>query len=200
LEPIGPSNGHESLKFNAAWQQPNRCGPNALYVLLRLKGIAASYDEVLGHFRIDDRRGVSLADLSRVADNFKLRHRIIKVSDAEITKLTPPFIVHEIIRLQSQGAPEEEGHFFVLNKFDTNSKSELNFNIIDGVSGYYEQISAERVARSFSGYVLLPEHKSSGGMVQFLGWLFLYFIAAICLLLLGIAGFRQIRQSAGSGK
>src|SRR4051812_42661010 len=37
----------ESLRFDRAFQQGNRCGPNGLYLMLRLRGIKVNYDDLL---------------------------------------------------------------------------------------------------------------------------------------------------------
>lgn len=172
----------ERLKFGAPWQAPRNCGPNALYVLLRICGIDATLDDVMRRVPVND-EGANLADLADAAEQLGLRNRVVNVSERELYSLSPPFILHENVNGRGQAA----GHFLVVCRFD----SDGNAGIIDGISDVYQIATPDRLTRSFSGYALVPEDRLSGLPTVFF-YRALYVLGGVIAAL----GFRLIWLSA----
>ncbi|WP_254053785.1 cysteine peptidase family C39 domain-containing protein [Singulisphaera sp. GP187] len=160
------------LKFGTSWQEPILCGPNALFVLLRLRGLDVTRDQVTRLVPIT-KTGSSLADLSKAASALGLRHEVRKVSQSELFRLSPPFLVHEDIR-STDPEVSDSGHFFVVVRFNDHGQ----VGIIDGVSGNYQFVEKARFDRSFSGYVLMPEMNFFGVPTQW-AWGMIYVLAAV---------------------
>lgn len=150
------SNYPEHLMFGGAWQDPKRCGPNSLYVLLSLMGKEVTRGQVDSLVPITD-RGTSLEALSRAADALGLRHRLMKVSQKELYQLPAPLLVHEKIH-GGDPTSDTSGHFYVITHFIGDGR----FGLIDGVSATYSRSTSDRIDRSFSGYVLVPEESVFG--------------------------------------
>ncbi|AGA28038.1 cysteine peptidase family C39 domain-containing protein [Singulisphaera acidiphila] len=166
----------EHLKFGTSWQEPILCGPNALFVLLRLRGFNVARDQVTRLIPIT-KTGSSLADLSKAASALGLKHQVRKVSQSELFRLSPPFLVHEDIR-STDPEVRDSGHFFVTVRFNDQGQ----VGIIDGVSGNYQFIEKARFDRSFSGYVLVPEMNFFGVPTQW-AWGMIYVLAAVVAIL-----------------
>jgi hypothetical protein len=161
----------EHLKYGTSWQEPVLCGPNSLYVLLRLCDIQADRERVMKLVPVTP-SGSTLADLSRAATALGLSHEVRKVSQSELFRLPPPFLVHEDVR-SSDAEVKDSGHFFVIVRFKDNGQ----IGVIDGVSGVYQFVEAARFDRSFSGYVLLPRVKFLGIPTRWV-WSVIYVLAA----------------------
>lgn len=177
--------GHEfpeHLKFGTSWQEPVLCGPNALFVLLRLRGFNVSREQVMRLVPIT-KTGSSLADLSSAASKLGLKHQVRKVSQSELFQLPPPFLVHEDIRSTDPDV-SDSGHFFVIVRFNDHGQ----IGIIDGVSGTYQFVEKARFDRSFSGYVLLPDLKFLGLPTQWV-WGAIYVLAGAIAVLSGVLAY-----------
>jgi len=166
----------EHLKYGTSWQEPVLCGPNALYVLLHLCGIEVERDRLAQLVKVTQ-SGSSLADLSRAATALGLSHDVRKVSQSELFRLPPPFLVHEDVR-SSDPDVRESGHFFVIVRFKDNGQ----VGIVDGVSGVYQYVESARFDRSFSGYVLIPRLKFLG-IPTLWAWSAVYALAATLAIL-----------------
>lgn len=164
------------LKFGSTWQEPVACGPNALFVLLRLCGLNVTRDHVLKLVPVTD-RGATLADISQAATALGLRHRVKKVSQNELFRLQPPILVHETVRSTDSG-DRDSGHFFVIVRFFENGQ----VGVVDSVSGMYQLQGADRFDRSFSGYVLVPELTVLGIPTRWM-WVLMYAMAAVVVAL-----------------
>ena len=169
----------DHLKFGTYWQEPVLCGPNALFVLAQLVDLDVTREEVTELVPVSA-SGSTLADLSRAATRIGLPHEIRKVSQSELFRLNPPFIVHEEVRSTDQEA-RDTGHFFVVIRFKDNGQ----VGIVDGVSGLYQLVEMARFDRSFSGYVLLPELDFFGIPLRY-AWSALYGIAIVLTILSGV--------------
>jgi hypothetical protein len=166
----------DHLMYGTSWQEPVLCGPNALYVLLRLCDFGVDRERVMKLVPITP-TGSSLADLSRAATALGLSHEVRKVSPSELFRLPPPFLVHEDIR-SNDPEVRDSGHFFVIVRFKDNGQ----IGIIDGVSGVYQFVEAARFDRSFSGYVMIPRAKFLGIPTRW-AWPVMYMLAATAAVL-----------------
>ena len=166
----------DHLKFGSYWQEPVLCGPNALFVLAKLSGLDVTREDITKLVPISE-TGSTLADLSKAATKLGLPHEIRKVSQSEMFRLSPPFLVHDSIRASGPEAADT-GHFFVVVRF--NERGQIG--IVDGVSGLYQFVETARFDRSFSGYVLLPELDFLGFPARW-AWSALYVLAGLVIVM-----------------
>lgn len=130
------------------WVSGPRCGPNSLFVLLMLNGMAADIDDVASRCRISATTGCSIDDLQRVAGELGLATEVRFVAPSAMPELRRPFIAH----LSPGDERSTSGHFLVV--FD-HRPSNGDFGVIDGTSGIHSYRNAGILARSLSGYVLV---------------------------------------------
>jgi len=89
------------------WRSLNRCGPNSLYVLLRMSGRSVVYDTLLEKMRLTD-RGASVADIVRTAREYGLGLTPLKAPASALDTLPLPAIAH----LNIPG--EDRGHYLLV--------------------------------------------------------------------------------------
>src|SRR5207302_1841696 len=94
------------LKVERSWQTGKKCGPVALFFLLRSHGIHVDLDEVVASVPIGE-KGSSLADLQEAAARFGLKTRVVKVVPEELSGLPKPHIIH----WATGGSEVTGGHF-----------------------------------------------------------------------------------------
>jgi hypothetical protein len=109
------------LRMEKAWQTGQKCGPVALFYLLRAHGHKVSLDEVLDRVAVTE-NGCSLADLQEAAVQFGMKTKVIKFVPEELSAVPKPFIIHWLAPgLKGQGA----NHFDVIVR-------EVNQDLPDG--------------------------------------------------------------------
>jgi len=152
-KPIGPAEVPARLRREPRWVTGPRCGPNSLYVLLRLHGIEADIEEVTQRCHVDPKNGCSIGDLERVAREMGLAAEVRYVGPSDLTKLTRPFIAN----LRAGDEQPSSAHFLVIFDYREVSK---DFGVIDGTAGTHAYRDAGLLMRSYSGYVLIPRRSS----------------------------------------
>lgn len=129
-----------------AQSQPNYCGPAVIATLLRQRGIRVTEADVVARARMQ-RGGVSLAEFSRLAEQFGLRGRWFAVSRGNISleALSLPAVVH---------LRGEAGHFAILER-------ELDgfVELVDPARGRL-LLSPERFQREWTGRLFLFQNLS----------------------------------------
>jgi hypothetical protein len=119
-----------------------------------LNGMAADIDEVASHCRISSNAGCSIDDLQRAAGEFGLATEVRFVSPSALSNLQMPLIAH----LSPGDERSPSGHFLIVFEYrPTNG----DFGVIDGTSGVYSYRDAGILARSLSGYVLIPRDNTT---------------------------------------
>ena len=146
-----PSILPEYLGKPPSWVSGSRCGPNCLFVVLRLLGITADIDELASRCRISSKNGCSLDDLQRVAGEFAVNTEVRYLAPSAMPALRTPFIAH----LSPGDERLPSGHFLVVFEYRNSPDGFGEFGIIDGTSGIYSYRDAGTLARSMSGYVLI---------------------------------------------
>jgi predicted double-glycine peptidase len=132
------------------FQEGMRCGPNALFVLLRYLGIQASYDEIISRVEIGE-RGSSLNELARVAEQFSvgLEPRG-QIPPEAIAQLPVPSIV--LIDTPATEAGPGLDHYMVFCGVDSKSDAVL---AIDPTNCSYYELPRQSFARTFTGNALV---------------------------------------------
>jgi hypothetical protein len=131
-------------KDPAFWRVAYRCGPNALYVYLRLRGHAVAYDDVLNSLPIGE-YGTTLADLQRVAGEHGVRSAVIRATPETLASLLPA-VVH------TEEKSRVTGHYSVVVGM---SKDEVV--MIDGTTASTTVVPLSEFTKDWSGYALVPD-------------------------------------------
>src|SRR5579875_1177737 len=140
------------LRFDQPSQQGPYCGPNSLYILLRLYQINVDYGKLLQQCQVST-MGCSLEELRKVAHDFGLECEVRKVSLQELGEIRPPYLLHlSSPANSSKEAPDAQGHFTVILE-----RSGEDYRGVDAGKGTAHYWSRRFLARNFSGYVLLPK-------------------------------------------
>jgi hypothetical protein len=142
----------EHLRFEHISQSGPYCGPNSLYILLKLLNTSVSYEELVHGINVGA-MGCSLADLQNAAQAYGVPCEVRKVSAKELGLLMPPYVLHLSTpaesSLQSTGARD---HFVVV----TRRESSGGLVGIDPSSGNSMAWTPAYLSRNFSGYVMAP--------------------------------------------
>src|SRR2546423_815089 len=114
MEPPGSS---------ASLRVANRsCGPNSLYLLLRLSGVEVGHD-VIDRYYPGHPDGMSMLELKRACADFGLAADVRRCTKADLRELPFPVIAH--VRY---GSPEEADHYVVITR-------RLNRDVIEAIDG-----------------------------------------------------------------
>lgn len=122
------SNGQESLpvvparlQLERSFQSGPLCGPNALYLLLRLHGVSVKYEDVVNSIELSD-EGCSLEDLKQAAAKFGVSSTCRgNVSANSLTNNVLPAIVHLAVD-PSNPIDQNRDHFLVITNEDEDSR------------------------------------------------------------------------------
>lgn len=136
------------LRMEGRWQAGPKCGPVALFFLLRLHGINVELDTLLQEVPITE-KGCSLADLQTAAARHGLATRMVKTSPEEHPALPAPHVIHWIV----QGSTESADHFDVVIRNLENGGCE----IIDTTNCSDQEVSPSNMSQRMSGYALVPD-------------------------------------------
>lgn len=139
------------LILEAPFQQGNRCGPNALYILLRLLHKSVSYEELLAKLPTGE-AGCSLEDLQRVGTEYGVRLDLRQLTPEELQTAPKPLIIHVRTPTASDGKTPT-GHFTVVTG---NEPGEYLLGV-DTSNAQPTTFSPQYLARNFSGSVLVPD-------------------------------------------
>ena len=125
------------------WRDINRCGPNSVYVLLRMFGFDCDYDQMVASMKIDH-RGASAASLIRAAGEFGLDLTPLRIEAEKVSSYPMPCIAH----LQPPG---ENGHFVIL----LHAPGDENYSVFECTGGKIEQLNKGDFLNEFSGVLLV---------------------------------------------
>jgi ABC-type bacteriocin/lantibiotic exporter with double-glycine peptidase domain len=161
------------------WRREHACGANCLFTYLFLFGKNVNHDSLLDEVQVSA-RGVSLAELRRVAGRHGVQSSTVFASPESLPKLNTPFIAHMLPNHSSS-----KDHYVVIV-----TQEQDNITIIDGDDGQIKEVARGQFEAGWSGYLVIPEE---GGH----GWPW----AAGCLILavaaIGLATYRQIKSNRG---
>jgi len=182
-------------RFESPWMRGAHCGPNCLYVCLRLLGVEVELLDVADQFEIrDNTKGCSIDQLATVAKQFGLSGEVRFVSTSHLSTLPMPYILH---CTQSERSPFS-GHFLTVVGHNPQT---AQFAIVDGTTGDGSLMAERDLFRSVSGYVFVPASATIGGVTKTSLYLqrAAFFLSALSLCLgLAYVGRRIALSSAAS--
>lgn len=142
-----PGNSPEAdLPREAFWQVGSVCGPNALYVLLRIHGRPVDYHELL-NFLSPPSEGSSFTELRSAAERWGLPLRTYKTDRKGFDQLATPFIAH----LEYQ----ELAHYGLVV-----GHTDGKVRLFDPEHGAIYTLPDEQFFRAWSGYALARGDRS----------------------------------------
>jgi hypothetical protein len=146
------------------WQKGERCGPVALFFLLRAEKNKVSIDDVMKSLVVTD-KGTSMAQLREAAAKFGLDTDVVRFTPDEFADLPVPFIVHW------KGPGEESGrddHFDVVLRTDP----DYGGMIVDTTNCAVTSLGSMRaIGARASGYALVVRRRApaTAGLLWLLG-------------------------------
>ena len=185
------------LQHAQPFQKGRLCGPNALYIILQLYGKrTVSYSDIVNNLKTSS-LGASLQDLVECADRFGVPCEARKqLSPTDLINSPKPIIVHLAYSASSQeeaAGRNEEGvpldHFVVITGWDASANLFLG---IDTTNLRFAYFNGESVARTMSGYGLLPKNPSDN---QTIAWQWLLVVIAALALANALARIALVRLS-----
>lgn len=126
-----------------------RCGPNAAYLMLKIRRKDVRYDELL----FDDlSRGVSVGDVKRLLEQHGIGATTLRCSVDDLSKLPVPFIMY------TNGNPEAStlGHFYVVVNV-ANGRIE----VLDALSGQTKLFRLDKITNIWQGVVVVARHETN---------------------------------------
>jgi hypothetical protein len=126
------------------------CGPNSLYMLLKLQGRPVTFPQVAQELGSDNML-TSLLELHKSAARLGLSTRIRRCSLEDLGRCTTPFIAHT--RTGYFLGDVQIGHYLLVLKVDGDV-----LQVVDGTTGFVFRTRRSKIARSklWTGYVLEP--------------------------------------------
>ena len=147
------------------------CGPNALFVLLKLTGKNVLLEEIKERVSFDPTLGCSIADLCEAANVLDLLCEVRFVTPKDLWKIPPPYILHGQSRLR-----DRTGHFLVVvgrGVIGSEASKPVaplafrrsgvpvapeSFASIDGTIDQLGWRTERAVLSNYSGYILVPKY------------------------------------------
>lgn len=120
------------------------CGPNAMYVFLRLRNVACELEQLKRELPLE-KDGVNMLALKGAANHYGVDVNVIQANPSQLIAATPL-----IARMQSGRSPQE-GHYVVLTQIN----DEL-VQVIDSADGATIRMPRSTFDREFTGYALAP--------------------------------------------
>jgi ABC-type bacteriocin/lantibiotic exporter with double-glycine peptidase domain len=187
--PKGPDRLPAYLELDHVFQSGKLCGPNGLYLILRVAGKQVTYQQVLERFTVGP-SGVSLADIQRVAEEFGLHGELRKnLSPSELLRTPMPAIVH-LATSSPDSSSAAKDHFLVLTRVKPRftHSSEIEANGFDTTNLLRVVFTGASLSRSMSGYALLFDlgyspHSSGNIVISGLCWILCFALSAFVLIL-----------------
>lgn len=139
------------------FQTGHLCGPNSIYLFLRLLGKDVGYDTVRRDFDVRS-QGVSVAELKAVAERYGVKTEVRKkVTARELPTAPMPLLVHVLPRAPD-GVSPETGHFIVLTRIQSVGTDDAAFvaSGIDTNNLRPTKFAFKGLEQRMTGYVLIP--------------------------------------------
>ena len=122
------------------------CGPNSLYLLLQLSGVAVGYRDV-ARYDPSHPKGMSMLELKRACADFGLAADIKRCTKADLRTLRFPVIAHV-----NYGPQTEANHYVVITRRLDRDRIE----VIDGTTGNVYPALINKMDNVWEGYLLVP--------------------------------------------
>lgn len=139
------------------------CGPNSLYMLLRLNGVSADRGIISKYTHLHP-QGMSLAELREASNSLGLRTEVRRCSLDEFRRqFELPVIAYLLSDVRAHDVDDVPGHYVVVIGIGNGT-----ITMIDGTTGERRRdLVGQWLAKRWSGYVLVPNNTHS------ISWLFL---------------------------
>lgn len=137
------------LKWKPKWRSQQDCGPNSLFILLKLLGTNVGIEHVRNLVRIDPQSGCSIEALRKASEQLGTPLKVKFVGKDAFDQLNFPVIMHG-----NSSVKGASGHFCVVIGHDT---SDGRYSIIDPVQERYGKYHEKSLLLGYSGYVLVPD-------------------------------------------
>jgi len=138
--------------WKPAWLERNACGPNSLFVLLKLLGKDVTLGEVKELVKCDPVLGCTMADMSDAANALGVPSDVRFIRPTELAAVPVPYILHG-----TSGLKAKTGHFVVVVGRDD---VKHNLATIDPMRESFQWNPESGFASDFSGYILVPRRHS----------------------------------------
>jgi ABC-type bacteriocin/lantibiotic exporter with double-glycine peptidase domain len=122
------------------------CGPNSLYLLLRLSGATLSYHDVAPYYPTHP-NGMSMLELKRACADFGLTADLRHCTQADLRVIPLPVIAHV-----HDGPEGEVGHYVVI--FHRLGRDRIK--AIDGTTGKIREFLIDKMDDIWKGNLLVP--------------------------------------------
>jgi ABC-type bacteriocin/lantibiotic exporter with double-glycine peptidase domain len=153
------------------------CGPNSLYLLLRINGIDLKYSDLEARLAMET-HGANLHSMKQTAAVFGLSGRVRKCTLNSLKNANLPVIAH----LAQGFRIGDLGRHYILILSATPSGIEF----IDGTTGARDEVSLGKFKSSWSGYIL--EVTPDSHLLTF------SMMAQLCLVICALMAFKQMRR------
>lgn len=140
-----------SLRIEHPNQQGPYCGPNCLYIILRLKGVAANPSEVSSRVPTGP-AGSSLANLKAASESFGLKAEVRKVVMDDLPRFRAPYIFHLTTPAEGGVRPTEARDYFVVV---TSAQPDGAVAGVNPNSGHRAIWTPSYLSRNISGCVMI---------------------------------------------
>ncbi len=125
------------------WREIRRCGPNSLYVMLSVSGHSVDYDELIAATDLTD-RGVSVAELQRVAGIFGMPLKAWRATPEQLTSMPTPAILH----LETDW--QRHGHYLLLLSVNEDNSC----TVLDATRGGVRRLPRGDLFDNWGGVIL----------------------------------------------
>jgi hypothetical protein len=142
----------ETWNWIPEWRDQADCGPNALYVLMKLEGHNVTLQQVKKLVPLDPVRGCSMETLISASKKLGVPVEARFVKPGELSKVPRPFILHGITSQE-----KNLGHFIVVVDFDKKKKI---YSLIDPIRETYTRNPESSLLHGYSGYLLIPRYSN----------------------------------------
>jgi hypothetical protein len=134
------------------------CGPNSLYLLLRLSGVEVG-DRDIARYYPRHPEGMSMLEMKRACADFGLAADIRRCTKDDLRALRYPVIAHVFY-----GPQNEADHYVVI----TRRLDPDWIEVIDGTTGKVDQFLINKMDNIWQGYLLIPR-PGSGYLIILIG-------------------------------
>jgi len=124
------------------------CGPNVLYMLLKLQGLPVTFEQVVQELGSDNKM-MSLVELREAAARLGLPTRVRRCTLEDLDRCTLPCIAHT--RSEYAHRANQSGHYLLVLKVD----GEM-IEVVDGTCADVMRKHRSKIADLWTGYVLEP--------------------------------------------
>lgn len=123
------------------------CGPNSLYLMLRMSGRLID-DDVVSEYIPSRREGMSLVELRNACARFGLRTEVRCVVPQDLGANAP---LPMVARIRATSSTLNDAHYVVVFEMDDET-----LTVVDATSGAIETYRRELLPNIWTGYVLVP--------------------------------------------